>query len=196
MTSGARPSQRAAPASPRRPGASSSRSTTPPGCTGTCGSSATARWSRGRSRTGFRMTPEGEPPGGARRGPPARLHRLRGRDPGGQLRRRHREDLGHGHLRAREVGAEEGHRHLPRRAPAGPLRALPDPLGEGLDDPPHGPARGPGPGADAGARRADAGEAREPAVRRAATTGSRSSGTGSARSPTTSPAASGSRAAT
>ena len=73
-----------------------------------------------------------------------------------------------GTYEAREVGAEEGHRHVPRRAPAGALRALPDPLGEGLDDPPHGPTRGSGPGADARAAGADAGQAREPPVRRAA----------------------------
>ena len=41
------------------------------------------------------------PPRGARRGPPARVRDLRGRDPEGPVRRRHRRDLGHGHVRAR-----------------------------------------------------------------------------------------------
>ena len=38
---------------------------------------------------GIPPDPEEEPPGGARRGPPARLHRLRGRHPRGRVRRRH-----------------------------------------------------------------------------------------------------------
>ena len=49
-----------------------------------------------------------------RRGPPARLRDVRGRDPEGPVRRRHRRDLGHGHLRARR--GEEGRR--PDRPPA------------------------------------------------------------------------------
>ena len=36
-----------------------------------------------------------------RRGPPARVRDLRGRDPEGPVRRRHRRDLGQGHVRAR-----------------------------------------------------------------------------------------------
>ena len=42
-----------------------------------------------------------------------------------------------------EVPRRRGDRRLPRRAHAGPLRAVPDP-GQELDDPPHGPAGGPG----------------------------------------------------
>ena len=63
-----------------------------------------------------------------------------GRHPQGQLRRRHDEDLGQGHLRDREVPRRRGDGHLPRRAAAGQVRALPD-RGQELDDPPHGPAR-------------------------------------------------------
>ena len=61
---------------------------------------------------------------GARRGPPARLRRLRGRDPGRAVRRRHGRDLGSRHLRARR--GEEGrrpHRATPRRAARRPLDA-------------------------------------------------------------------------
>ena len=49
-----------------------------------------------------------------RRGPPARLRDLRGRDPEGPVRRRHGRDLGPRHLRARR--GEEGRR--PDRPPA------------------------------------------------------------------------------
>ena len=95
VTSGAHPSRRAAPASPR-----------PRGRFVVQEHDATRlHWDLRLERdgvlvswavpNGIPMTPEGEPPGGAHRGPPARLPRLRGRDPGGQLRRRHDEDLGH-----------------------------------------------------------------------------------------------------
>ena len=51
---------------------------------------------------------------GARRGSPARLRDVRGRDPEGQLRRRHGRDLGQRHLRARRGEA----RRRPHRPPA------------------------------------------------------------------------------
>ena len=48
------------------------------------------------------------PSGGARRGSPARLCDLRGRDPCGPVRRRHGRDLGPRHLRARRGEADGG----------------------------------------------------------------------------------------
>ncbi len=82
-----------------------------------------------------------QPQGGPRRGPPARLHRLRGHDPGRQLRRRRGEIWDSGTYALREVGAEQGRRRLRRRAAARPLRAVPCRQSrEGLDDPSHGPA--------------------------------------------------------
>ena len=57
--------------------------------------------------------------GSARRGSPARLRRLRGRDPGRAVRRRHRRDLGSRHLRAARGEAQRRpHGRAPRRAPA------------------------------------------------------------------------------
>ena len=63
---------------------------------------------RGRRRAGELGGAEGpdarsrrEAHGGARRGPSARVLRLRGRDPGGRVRRRRRDRVGLGHLVAR-----------------------------------------------------------------------------------------------
>ena len=106
VTSAARPSRRAAPARPR-----------PAGRFVVQEHDATRlHWDLRLERDGVLVSwaipngiphePEGEPHGGARRGPPARLHRLRGRDPGGQLRRRHGEDLG----RAAPTSARSGSR--------------------------------------------------------------------------------------
>ena len=67
---------------------------------------------------GHPRRPRGQPPGGAHRGPPARVPRLPWRDPGGQLRRRDDDDLGQRHLRAREDARRRGDRRVPRRAHA------------------------------------------------------------------------------
>src|SRR4051794_7695096 len=89
-------------------------------------------------------------------GPPTRVHRLLGRDPGRPVRRGGHEDLGHRDLRDAQVPRGRGDGHLPRRAAARPLRPLPHPRRR-LDDPPDGPARGRWAGAHARACRADAG---------------------------------------
>ena len=77
----------------------------------------------------------------------------------------------------------------------GTLRAVPDRRQE-LDDPPHGPAGGPGPRADARADRADARAHRARCRRDDGAGRSRSSGTACARSATSTAAGCGSRAAT
>ena len=59
-----------------------------------------------------------------RRGPPARLRRLRGRDPGGSVRGRNGRDLGPGHVRAaRGEARRRADRPPPRRAAPGHLDA-------------------------------------------------------------------------
>ena len=151
-------------------------------CTGTCASSATACSSPGRCPRASRTTPR-EPPRGPHRGPPARVHRLRGRDPEGRVRRRQDEDLGHAApTRPRSSATNEvivtfhGERLQGRYVLFQTAR-------QGLDDPPHGPARGPGLRADA--RRASSRCWRASGHAAAATTtsgASRSSGTASARS--------------
>ena len=108
---------------------------------------------------------EAQQPRGAYRGPPARVPRLPRRDPGRALRRGDDADLRPRHLRAAQVARQRGDGHLPRRARPRPLRAVPHRRQE-LDDPPHGPAGGPGSGAAAGGDQADAGEHRQAAVRR------------------------------
>ena len=114
---------------------------------------------------GIPTHPEGEPPGGAHRGPPARVPRVPRRDPEGQLRRRNDGDLGQRHLRGGEVPRRRGDRDPPRRARPGPLRPVSDQRQE-LDDPPDGPAGRPRGGADAGAHRADARQERQAPARR------------------------------
>ena len=99
--------------------------------------------------------PQAQQPRGPDRGPPARVPRLPRRDPGGQLRRRDDEDLRPRHLRGPQVARQGGDGHVPRRARARQVRAVPDGREE-LDDPPHGPAGGPDAGAAARADRADA----------------------------------------
>ena len=120
------------------------------------------------------------------RGPPARVPRVRGRHPGGPVRRRHDEDLGPRHLRVRRSGETRKvmvtfHGERVRR----PLRPVPDPRRR-LDDPPHGSARGSGPRADARAGRADARARRARSRATTAAGRTRSSGTACARSATSS----------
>ena len=89
--------------------------------------------------------PQAQQPRGPDRGPPARVPRLPRRDPGRQLRRRDDEDLRPRHVRGPQVARQGGHGHVPRRARARQVRAVPDRRQE-LDDPPDGPAGGPGRG--------------------------------------------------
>ena len=82
-----------------------------------------------------------------------------GEIPRGRVRRRDDRDLGPRDLRLPEVGAAQGRGGAARRAARRPLRAVPDrqaSRAEGLDDPPHGPARRSRARADARAPRADA----------------------------------------
>ena len=138
---------------------------------------------------------QAQPPGRPHRGPPARVPRVLGRHPGRPVRRRHDEDLGPRDLRDAQVPRQGGDGHLPRRAPARPLRPVPDPRRR-LDDPPHGSARGSGARADAGAAAADA-RAHGHAPRATTASGrTRSSGTACARSATSTAGGCGSRAAT
>ena len=62
------------------------------------------------------LDPAGQAPGGARRGPPARLRRLRGHDPQGRVRRRHRDGLGPGPLVPRGRGCQGSSGGLSARA--------------------------------------------------------------------------------
>ena len=118
--------------------------------------------------------PEGEPPRRAHRGPSAGVPRVRGRHPEGRVRRRHDAHLGPRHVRDAQVRRRQGRDHLPRRAPARPLRPVSPQEAQGraarqgLDDPPHGSRRGSDPRADARAARADARQAQPvgPAARR------------------------------
>ena len=76
------------------------------------------------------LRPEGQAAGGPRRGPPARLRRLRGDHPRGQLRRRHGDAVGRGHVGAGGRpgrGARQGRLqvHPPRRAAEGEMGARP-----------------------------------------------------------------------
>ena len=121
---GARRRDAARPRTARR--GSSSRSTTPRACTGTCGSSTTASLASWAIPNGIPPDPR-EPAGGPHRGPPARVPRLPGRDPGRRVRRR--DDDGSGTAaptRSTSGSEQEGRGHLPRRAAARPLRAVPD----------------------------------------------------------------------
>ena len=141
---------------------------------------------------------QGEPQGGARRGPPARLHRLRGRDPGGQLRRRHGDDLGH--------AAPTRPRSGSRRRSSSPSTASGCTAATRCSRPAEpkdwmihrmDPPADPDAGADARARRADARASLGDAARATRSAGLRGQvGRRSARSPTPSPVACGSRAAT
>ena len=115
---------------------------------------------RRRARLLGRAARASRPPGpqqprGAHGGPSARVPRVPRRDPRRPVRRGHDDDLGPRHLRAAQVARRRGDDHLPRRAAARPPRAVPD-ARRRLDDPPDGPAGGPGSGADARAARADA----------------------------------------
>ena len=68
----------------------------------------------------------GDPPDGRpRRGPPRRVLRLRGRDPGAPVRRRRRHRLGLGHLRTRigDAGPGQGHRRRRAQVPASSARS-------------------------------------------------------------------------
>ena len=106
-----------------------------------------------------------QPPRGPHRGPPARVPRLPRRDPRRPVRRGDDGDLGPGDVRAAQVPRGRGDGHLPRRAAARQLRAVPH-ARRRLDDPPDGPAGRPGPRADARAARADARPDRRAAARR------------------------------
>ena len=65
---------------------------------------------------GVPLEPGRAAPRRPRRGPPARVRDLRGRDPGRPVRRRHGRDLGLGHVRARRGEAgRRPHRPAPRR---------------------------------------------------------------------------------
>ena len=121
------------------------------------------------------------------RGSPARVPRLPRRDPAGPLRRGDDEDLRPRHVRGAQVARQGGDGHLPRRARARQVRAVPDRRQE-LDDPPHGPAGGPDARAAAGVRSSRCSRARASCP--PATAGrTRSSGTACARSPTSRAAA-------
>ena len=92
--------------------------------------------------------PEAQSTRRSHRGPSARVPLLRGRDPGGRVRRRDGHDLGPRHVRGREVSRGRGDLHPRRRTGPRALRAVRDRRRQ-LDDPPHGPACRPGARADA-----------------------------------------------
>ena len=77
-----------------------------------------------------------EPARRAHRGPPDRVPHVRGDHPEGTVRRRHHDDLGHRHLRDREVARRRGDHPAARRQGGGTLRADPDRRQE-LADAPH-----------------------------------------------------------
>ena len=87
-----------APKAPTARPRSWSTSTTPAGCTTTCGWRWTARSPAGRCPRAPATTRR-QAAGGADRGPPARVRRLRGAIPERRVRRRRVDDLGPGHLR-------------------------------------------------------------------------------------------------
>ena len=90
---------------------------------------------------GVPARPRREPARRPHRGPPARVPRLRRRDPEGRVRRRAGWRIwDRGTYEAEKWEPRQGRRSLRRRAGERPLRALPHPR-QGLDDPPHGPAR-------------------------------------------------------
>ena len=90
------------------------------GCTTTCASRSTACWSSWAVPKGPTLDPQRAAPGRARRGPPDRVPRLRGRHPAGRVRRRRRDRLGHRHLGAAPAPttprAAVGGRRAARRA--------------------------------------------------------------------------------
>jgi hypothetical protein len=61
----------------------------------------------------------------AHRGPPDRVPGVQRRHPGGRVRRREHDDLGHRHVRDREVEPARGDRAAARAQGAGPLRVHP-----------------------------------------------------------------------
>ena len=136
---------------------------------------------------GIPEDPERQPQGDPRRGSPALLPRLRGRDPAGQLRRRCRSASGITASTTAEKSGRRADRRLPRRAAAAAAtRCFARRARQGLDDPPHGPAL------DAEReempehlRRCSPSPGRCPPTRRNGH--SRSSGTACARSPTGEP---------
>ena len=141
----------------RRPGAPA-----PAACTGTCAWSATACSSPGRSPTGIPEDPKENRKAVHTEDHPLEYLDFEGEIPQGEYGAGTMTDLGPRHLRAARSGSDDKvDRRLPRRAAARPLRAVPRRRDdEGLDDPPHGPARRPGARADARARGADARQAR------------------------------------
>ena len=167
-TSKRRPSRPGAPAGRRSDGrASSCRSTPPARCTGTCGSSTRARSPRGRCRRASRADPKRNNLAVRTEDHPLEYLDFHGEIPAGQY--------GAGTMRIWDRGTYELHKWRDDEVMVtfhgervrGQLRPVPHRRQE-LDDPPDGPAGGPGPRADAGAGRADA---RAPGRRCRPTTG-------------------------
>ena len=103
------------------------------------------RWRRGRSPTGSRRPAENRLAVHTEDHPLEYLE-FQGDIPAGEYGAGHDADLGPRDLRAAQVRRAQGRGHLPRRAPARPLRAVPDrprarTTAKRLDDPPDGPAR-------------------------------------------------------
>ena len=136
------------PAAARSGRSSSSRNTTPAGCTSTSGWSATACWCPGRC-------PRASPPSKTKNhlavqteDHPMDYAGLRRHHPQGPVRRRDHEHLGPRVLRVREVDRGQGghcHPHRPgRRRPGRRPQVRPDPHRPGrrpVAHPPDGPAR-------------------------------------------------------
>ena len=135
---------------------------TPRACTGTCASSTTACWPPGRSRTASPTTR-------ARTARPSTPRTTRSSTSTSRARSR-KGEYGAGTMTIWDRGTYEVEKWEPRQGRSStfhgerlqrPLRAVPDRARrEGLDDPPHGPAGGPGARAHARAGGADAGQAR------------------------------------
>ena len=179
----------------RARGASSSRSTTPGGSTGTCASSTTARSPRGRCPRGVPDHPDENRLAVHTEDHPLEYLEFEGDIPKGEY--------GAGTMRIWDTGTFEAEKFRDDEVIAtfhgerlnGRYALFQHPR-QRLDDPPHGPAGGSRLRADARAARADARPARQAARATRSATGSRSSGTASARSPTPTTATGASRAAT
>ena len=104
---------------------SSCRSTTPARCTGTSGSSATACSRRGRCRRASRSTRSATTSRCAPRTTRSSTSTFQGEIPRGRVRRRLDGRLGHRHVRDAQVGRRRSDGHVPRRARAREVRAVP-----------------------------------------------------------------------